>query len=597
MTVAFAVIAHDNPRLVARVARLLLDSGGIVAIHYDAQAPAADFAELQDLLSGFDQRVLWAERVAVSWGQWSMVRATLNLLDAIAAAEAPVDYVHLMSGADYPIAPTTSYLSFLQRAEGQEFIQCHDPARWIVDGLSHQRWQYRHYFNFKKHPALFHYSWHAQRLLRLRRRFPRGYHPQLGAQWWTLTWETCARVLELSRDTRLTRFFEKTWIPDEMYIQTLVASFVPRARIAGHALTLHQFTDYGVPVVFTNGHEDYLARQPFFFARKISPHGDDLRDHLDAIVAGTAPRRDCPDQEIGQPTPEYERRRSAGAKGHLGKRTMGQVRDVRFGELEWNLQPYFVAIGFSRHELLVAQSRLQGLPGLLCHGELFAPEGIEFAGCAARFAGLSREDTALRDHKRSNAFAQILQETPDRLTGFLLRSDQGREIADLCVRDPNARVVFVLGDPVAGFLSHHLGAEAGDGEAPENGATPELFAAEYRRFVTFHQRAVGYFENRRATGTFDWPLSGENGSDAQDCPAALRAYLGLSVDAEAAPAEPAGEAQAAASPYQNLPLATELYAVKAAIDRAAGYALKVPVKPAKPGKKPPAPEKLEALWF
>jgi hypothetical protein len=276
---------------------------------------------------------------------------------------------------------------------------------------------------------------------------------------------------------------------------------------------------------------------------------------------------------------------------------MGQVRDVRFGELEWNLQPYFVAIGFSRHELLVAQSRLQGLPGLLCHGELFAPEGIEFAGSAARFPGLSREDTALRDHKRSNAFAQILQETPDRLTGFLLRSDQGREIADLCVRDPNARVVFVLGDPVAGFLSHHLGAEAGDGEAPENGATPELFAAEYRRFVTFHQRAVGYFENRRATGTFDWPLSGENGSDAQDCPAALRAYLGLSVDAEAAPAEPAGEAQAAASPYQNLPLATELYAVKAAIDRAAGYALKVPVKPAKPGKKPPAPEKLEALWF
>ena len=116
MTVAFAVIAHDSPRLVARLTRLLLESGGIVAIHYDAQAPAADFAELQDLLSGYDQRVLWAERVAVSWGQWSMVRATLNLLDAIAAAGGSVDYVHLMSGADYPIAPTTDYLAFLERA-------------------------------------------------------------------------------------------------------------------------------------------------------------------------------------------------------------------------------------------------------------------------------------------------------------------------------------------------------------------------------------------------------------------------------------------------------------------------------------------------
>jgi hypothetical protein len=584
MTVAFAVIAHDNPKLAARVARLLLESGGIVAIHYDAQAPAADFAELQDLLSGYDRRVLWAERVAVSWGQWSMVRATLNLLDAIAAAGAPVDYVHLMSGADYPIAPIPSYLAFLQRAGGQEFIQCHDPARWIVDGLAHQRWQYRHYFNYKKHPYLFHYSWHAQRLLRLRRRFPRGYTPQLGAQWWTLTWETCARVLELSRDTRLTRFFERTWIPDEMYIQTLVASFVPRARIAGHALTLHQFTDYGVPVVFTNGHEDYLARQPFFFARKLSPHGDGLRDHLDAIAAGTAARRDCPDHEIGRPTPEYERRRRAGAKGHLGRRTMGQVNDVRFGDLEWNLRPYFVAIGFSRHELFLAQRRLRGLPGLLCHGELFASEGIEFAGGEARFAGLSREDTALRDHKRSNAFAQILQETPDRLTGFLLRSDQGREIADICIRDPNARVVFVLGDPVVGFLSHHLDAEANGAESPEDGATPELFAAEYRRFVRFHQRAVDHFDDRHAIGTFDWLLTGEGGTATEDCPAALSAFLGLSVDAEAAPAEPAGEARPPANPYQNLPLAAELYAVKAAIDRAAGYALKAAAKP-------------QALWY
>jgi hypothetical protein len=153
MTVAFAVIAHDNPRLVARVSRLLLESGGIVAIHYDARAPAADFAELQDLLSDYDQRVLWAERVAVAWGQWSMVRATLNLLEAIGAAgapDAPVDYVHLMSGADYPIAPTTSYFEFLERAGGREFIQCNDPGRWIVDGLAHQRWQYRHYFNYKK---------------------------------------------------------------------------------------------------------------------------------------------------------------------------------------------------------------------------------------------------------------------------------------------------------------------------------------------------------------------------------------------------------------------------------------------------------------
>jgi hypothetical protein len=591
MTVAFAVIAHDNPRLVARVTRLLLESGGIVAIHYDAQAPAADFEELQDLLSGHDQRVLWAERVAVSWGQWSMVRATLNLLDVIAAAGATVDYVHLMSGADYPIAPLTSVFEFLQRADGREFIQCHDPARWIVDGLAHQRWQYRHYFNYKKHPNLFHYSWHAQRILRLRRRFPRGFAPQLGAQWWTLTWETCARVLELSRDTRLTRFFERTWIPDEMYVQTLVASFVPRARIAGHALTLHQFTDYGVPVVFTNGHEDYLARQPFFFARKLSPHGEDLRDHLDAVAAGTVARRDCPDHEIGWPTPEYERRRQSGAKVRVGRRTMGYVKDVRFGDLEWNLQPYFVAIGFSRHELLVAQRLLRGFPGLLCHGELFGAKGIEFAGGAARFAGLSREDTALRDHQRSNALVQILQETSDRLPGFLLRSEDGGGIADLCLRDPNARLVFVLGDSVVGFLSHYLGTQS-----PEFGVTPELFAAEYGRFVRFHQRAVDSFDKRHANRTFDWPLNGDDGTVAKDCTLALRNFLGLSVETEAAPVDEAGDAQVPANSYQNLPLAAELYAIKAAIDRAAGYALVATASPWKPKGEPGASESLEEPW-
>ncbi len=39
-------------------------------------------------------------------------------------------------------------------------------------------------------------------------------------------------------------------------------------------------------MVYCNGHNEQLLRQPFFFARKISAHAKELRQDLDRAIRG-----------------------------------------------------------------------------------------------------------------------------------------------------------------------------------------------------------------------------------------------------------------------------------------------------------------------
>jgi hypothetical protein len=83
------------------------------------------------------------------------------------------------------------------------------------------------------------------------------------------------------------RFFATTWVPDEIFFQTLVAQLVPANSIRSRPLTFLIFTDYGVPVTFHDDHHDLLLAQDYLFARKISPDAVKLRERLGALYSET----------------------------------------------------------------------------------------------------------------------------------------------------------------------------------------------------------------------------------------------------------------------------------------------------------------------
>lgn len=452
MKIAYALLVHDRPDLVARLATRLTDAGGIVAIHFDAKAGHRAAGEVIAAMPRNAESVLWAKPVSVGWGEWSMIEATLNCVRSIFEAGHEPDYIHLMSGADYPIRPLDEFHAFLERHAGTDFLECRDMAsnRWVVDGLTHERYRYRHFFNWKRHPHLFDWNWKIQRALRIRNRLPKDLKPHMGSQWCTLTGASWKKILELARRPEIIRAFRYSWIPDEMFIQTLLATAAPRT--SERCMTLYQFTDHGVPVVYCNDHGPYLARQPFFFARKISPHAARLRDELDSMVSGQTPLPSYTDGEISQRTAQYEAFRQARRQAQPGRRTVGHVADAWYGDLEWNRDPYVAFLGASREELEWVSRNLPRGSRFARHGALFAEDEIAFMDDAARFAGYRRSDTALRDHKRTNFLADVIQSSPGKITTFALPWKSDGHIRDVVRYDKQAYVVVVRGNVMRALL-------------------------------------------------------------------------------------------------------------------------------------------------
>ena len=489
--VGFLLLVHEPPASWTGLVRRLLEAGSQVAVHLDADAPDAHretlLASLADL-PGVSSRLSWADRQAVRWGEWSMVEATLAGLACFEKLAAPPGHVVLLSGSDYPIRPLEQLADFLARHPDTDFIDHADPERvqWVQDGNQTERYRHWYFVNWRARPRLFSALDALQRTLRIRRRLPPGIKPYIGSQWWTLSWKTCQAVLEKSRDPQIRRFFRWSWIPDELFFQTLVLDVADdAARVESRQLTHHLFTEYGVPLVFANGHEAYLCRQPFFFARKLSPHADALRSRLDELARRGLPAPPA-DGEVGRATGAYHRFIARHRNGPEGRWSWGRPPDPRLGELGWNRRPYLVVRASDAADLDAALAILSQCPETRVHGRLFRPGAIEFADDAEHWQVYDAAATQIRDQDAPAFLADLLTDAGDRLLcfGWLEGEDgatadaPGGDLRHLLERDPRCTWVE-LGDPAS---------DPPDGTAPRTSrprvdTEPEAMAEALRCLV------------------------------------------------------------------------------------------------------------------
>lgn len=283
--IAFILLTHKDPEGVIAQARRLTATGDFVAIHFDASAPDGYFECIHAALK-HDPGVAFAQRrLKCGWGDWSLVAATLQAVEAAVEAFPEATHFYMLSGDCMPVKSGEYAKDFLTRQDG-DFIESFDffESDWIKTGIKDDRLIYRHYFNERKHKRLFYAALNLQRRLGFERRIPSDLQIMIGSQWWCLRRGTIMKVLEFCRERRdVMRFFSTTWIPDETFFQTLVAHLVPRTEIHRRTLTFLMFTDYGMPATFYNDHYDLLLRQDFLFARKISAEALELRERLGAL--------------------------------------------------------------------------------------------------------------------------------------------------------------------------------------------------------------------------------------------------------------------------------------------------------------------------
>jgi hypothetical protein len=446
----------------ARLAARLLANGDGVFLHLDAKCDDSFRATFEQELGPASAQIHWVDRVAVEWGGWSMIEATLSGLRAIRQAQerSRFDIVYLLSGADYPTRSIESLRGFLARHPDRDFIESKpaDSVPWVAGGFQRERYEYRHWLSWRKHPRLFSLNAQVQKRLGLKRRLPEGLVPHIGSQWWVLRWSTCERVLEATESNpALVRFFRTTVVPDELFFQTLVASWLPREKVEDRHLTLYEFTEEGVPVVYHDGHEDTLVKQPFFFARKLSPRAAGLRDALDRnLESGPSnPAGDLQDARVGERSSDYADFVRQHRIGLWGQRCWGRPGISALGELERLKAPYFVVLGPGPARLSPVRGALADRDDWLVHGELFdreAPVALEPSIAAA--TGYPPDAHAIRDQDRPGFLADIIRCSTEkaRYTGWMLRlarpweapaSDETWALLRLLATDPNCQFLHV----------------------------------------------------------------------------------------------------------------------------------------------------------
>jgi hypothetical protein len=426
-TTGFIILCHERPDRAAHLASALARGGAPVAVHAALSMGRTGFADLRERLRACPE-VFFAERCQVTWGQFSMVEATLRAVETLLAARPELANICLLSGDTLPLQPVPAIIGQLRDSASADLIESR-PAReggWVKGGEVMERFGHYHPFAWQRQRRLFDAASALQRRIGLRRRFPDGPQPHVGSQWWCLRSGTLRAILGDPRLPEYRRFFRSVWIPDESFFQTLVRRH--SAAISGELPVFSRFDPGGQPYVFYDDHAELLARTGALFARKVWPGAEALYARF---------------------PPEDVTKKPATDVLHQALRAPPEPRPARFSQTRLPTQAiepgmsggrrYDVVIG-AAHLAARLKSVLEKMPGLNVNGHLFA-RPAEFADGRPDQRGGLRSDMDIR-FDMPDGFLRNLLGAGERQV-FFLEPGQCRAAVECVARDPAAHLHLV----------------------------------------------------------------------------------------------------------------------------------------------------------
>ncbi|EIC22587.1 beta-1,6-N-acetylglucosaminyltransferase [Thiorhodovibrio frisius] len=429
MKLAFVLLAHEPPAQLRPLIDSLLAAGSDVFVHYDASAPHDLNANSREwALERHPGRLFHAKRVKVTWGEWSIVQATLNCLTLARQQGFDCDAMMLLSGSCMPIKPVALLAEHLAE-QPLDYIESVDATKvhWVAGGFQEERWVHYHLFNWRTHQWWFDQSIAWQRTLKIRRRLPLGHIPRLGSQWWCLRTATIERLLALlDRHPKLVKFYRRTWVPDELFFQTLVGNLVPAGERSAEILTGYAFNSRGVPRVYYDDDLAELCSEPAYFARKMAPRAEALRQRL---------------QQIATATPEAYRAFLADEDGQLAANLRQRLslhsittQQRWFALLSTQENPYDYIKSIPNPMLVIAAADralgrtlvepFMNRPDMAVYGYLLDRQALDFGPQHSAVAGYHADSVALAHHHWHLYLGEIAFQAPGKTLVFLVDADE-----------------------------------------------------------------------------------------------------------------------------------------------------------------------------
>lgn len=211
---AYLIIAHNEPEILNLLISALDDERNDIYVHIDKKAPF-DGSNLKAVKSHL--RVV-EPRLDARWGDFSLVEVEL-LLFTEAYQSKSYAYYHLLSGTDLPLQTQNYIHQYCEKYAGTEFIGF---AQNVTE--EELKWRSQHYFLFSRDLNTSSLWKRVLRALFVKIQSCIGYkrirlEVKKGAQWCSVTHNFVNYLLLHKEEIR--KYFNHTYCPDELFIQTL----------------------------------------------------------------------------------------------------------------------------------------------------------------------------------------------------------------------------------------------------------------------------------------------------------------------------------------------------------------------------------------
>jgi Core-2/I-Branching enzyme len=286
LRIAYIVAAHRLMGQVTRMIRALSAPGDAFFVHVDQRTDHREGRNvLSDLMRSLESSadVRPIKRHRVDWGHWTQVHATVECIKAVIDSGITYDRVVFLSGQDYPIKSRSYIKSFFARHRDKEFMESFSlmsPNRWTDWGKWYSATSRAWYLHLGIRSHWLH--------IPIRRKIPLGLVPHGGSNWWCLGRPAVEYIHQfLLSHPEVSSYFRRTFLPDEMFFQTILSNSPLASRITGDNLT-HIDSSRPTPpwpAVMDTSDFPTLMASPKLFARKFDVgHDAEILDLLDEAL-------------------------------------------------------------------------------------------------------------------------------------------------------------------------------------------------------------------------------------------------------------------------------------------------------------------------
>jgi Core-2/I-Branching enzyme len=230
MKICYLILAHKNPSQLHRLISRLNGEGVSFFVHINRREPEMYHYSVATLAEF--RNVQFVKPQNIWWGTFSIVNAILVGMQQIVQSGVAYDRLVFLSGQDYPIKSNSDIQKFFTRVADKNYMEYFSISSQNIWTNCEGK------YNAKRRTQDFYLRYHGRMIaLPLKRKLPYSMATYGGSFWLNLTRECVEYIVGfVENDRKYVGFMKYTFLPDEIFFQTLLLNSPLRPTIVNDDL-------------------------------------------------------------------------------------------------------------------------------------------------------------------------------------------------------------------------------------------------------------------------------------------------------------------------------------------------------------------------